>query len=367
MDGLSEDRFEFDLLARHIYLEEQLGDGDGGNFLSGWQCVNPWRLAIEDEIAKARCSLDPSAYLYADAFPEIEQHFADFHQVADKTRPEKIIFGSGSTQLLYLIITWMRSQGIDEVFYLAPMYHTVHWSLKAQGIRSRPINGRHPFEPDFSFNLPDKKTILVVTDPIWYSGISIRQDVMKEIARWQSMTGSLVIVDGSFQYMEWERPAKDAAPSLDPSLTMRIVCPTKQLVLHGYRVGYALVPARHYREMSTLNSMIFASLSIDTLAFLLTAPTLIHHRAFPRKLIAWAAHRHSRLRRDGCIHAPWSPDCGYFCFEKLECDWINGQMLMNGGYFGQSRYPNHYRINLLSPQITWLCNDVDGSFDIQLG
>lgn len=364
MNGLAEDCFESDLIARHIYLEEQLGDGDGGNFLSGWQCINPWRLAIEDEITGTRRSLDPSTYLYADAFPEIEHRFTDLHQVADRSRPERIIFGGGSTQLLHLIVAWMRSRGVSEVFYLAPMYHTLHWSMKALGIRPRPVNGRHPFELDFSFNLPDKKTILIVTDPIWYAGVRIRKDVINEIVRWQSMTGSIIVVDGSFQYMEWAESTKDVAYSLDPSLTMRVVCPTKQLVLHGYRAGYVLMPEQHYREMSTLNSMMFASLSIDTIALLLAVPSLVGHLAFPRKLMALAAYRHAQLRRRGYIHTPWSPDCGYFCFEKLEHKLIGRQVLMNGGYFGQKRYLDHYRVNLMSPQITLLCGDVDSDFSV---
>ena len=31
-----------ELLRRHLDLETQEGDGQQGDFLSGWQCVNPW-------------------------------------------------------------------------------------------------------------------------------------------------------------------------------------------------------------------------------------------------------------------------------------------------------------------------------------
>lgn len=367
METLPEDWFTSDLVARHAYLEEHLGDGDGGNFLSGWQCVNPWQLTIEHEIAEKRRYIGSSTYLYADQFPEIEKAFIDFHKSVDDCPPEKILFSAGSTQLLLLITAWIRNQKIDEIFYIAPMYHTLHWALKMLGVRSRPINGRHLFEPHFSFNLPDRKTVLIVTDPIWYSGIKIQQNIIDEIAAWQLKTGSLIITDGSFQYMEWQQTTENKTRSFNSSLTIRVVCPTKQLIMHGYRAGYALIPEQFYRDISTLNSMMFGSLSIDTVAFLMAAPNLIGRQAFPRKLMSLAAHRHSQLRANKSIVASWSPDCGYFCFEKFRGEGAKDHILMNGEYFGQPRYPDYYRINLMSPQIATLCSDVDRGFSIELG
>lgn len=358
--------FASDLIARHIYLEEQLGDGDSGNFLSGWQCINPWQCTIDSEIVEMRQSITPSAYLYADRYPEIERAFSDLHQSTDGCPPERILFGAGSTQLLLLITAWIRNKNMSEVFYIAPMYHTLHWSLKTLGVRSRPVNSRHPFEPQFSFNLPDKETVLIVTDPIWYSGIRMTSEVIEKIAAWQSATNSVIVIDGSFQYMEWERPVENGIGCFDPSLTIRVVCPTKQLILHGYRASYALIPGRLYRDLATLNSMMFASLSIDTVAFLLAAPNLIMQQAFPRKLMSLAAHRHHKLRAKGLIRASWSPDCGYFCFERLGETGLEEQALMSGQYFEQPRYPDHHRINLLSPQIIALCSDVDTGLSVEL-
>ncbi|MBN9368084.1 MAG: hypothetical protein J0H59_13785 [Comamonadaceae bacterium] len=365
MNDRNEDWLESGIIARHIHLEEQLGDGDDGNSLSGWQCINPWHRAIEREIAGAREHFDSSKYLYADQFPKIEQDFKSFHKTVDNATPERIFFGSASTQILYLISAWMHNQGVREIFYLAPAYHSLLFSMKMLGIRARPINNRHPFEADFSLNLPDKKTIIFITDPIWYAGIKIRPHVASEIGKWQATTGSIIVIDGSFQYLEWEGCAKNDVSVFDPSSTLRIVCPTKQLMLHGYRASYVLTPERFYQEISTLNSMIFASLSFETMALLHSTLNLIQHHQFPKKLMALASHRHGYLRQKGCIQASWQPDCGYFCFEELgemTKQKTRNQILMDGNYFGQSRYPNHHRINLLSPQIALLYGEVDINF-----
>jgi len=40
------------LLDRHAELESKYSDGDGGRFLSGWQCQNPWESHIKELFGK---------------------------------------------------------------------------------------------------------------------------------------------------------------------------------------------------------------------------------------------------------------------------------------------------------------------------
>src|SRR5947209_6563428 len=127
-----------DLLSRYADLEENLGDGDGGNFISGWQCINPWKDAISCSINEHRANLRDWEYLYADRFPAIENSFKSFHQNKDEIAPERIIFGSGSTAILLLLASWLPLQEITQVYYLAPMYFTLHSAFKVLRIRSRP-------------------------------------------------------------------------------------------------------------------------------------------------------------------------------------------------------------------------------------
>ena len=354
-----------DLLARHAELEETLGDGDGGNFISGWQCLNPWHDSIRNEIDVDRHKLSDSEYLYADRFPSIEQSFTDFHSTRDVTRPERIIFGSGSTALLLLAASWISLQGFEEVFYVAPMYFTLHSALTVLGIRPRPINGLHPYEESFSINLPPSRAVLILTDPIWYSGTVVSAGVIKQIREWQLATGSLVLVDGSFQYMAWSHADVEPTASLSPALTLRIICPSKQLVMHGYRASYALVPNRHYRELLTLHSHLFGSLSTDTIAFFLAAGRRLLVESFRSDLMSFASDRHSRLRARGVISAPWRPSTGYFCFEKILDANVN-TLVMDGSYFEQPRFPGFARVNLLSPQIGQLYRDLDVGLGIKL-
>jgi hypothetical protein len=46
--------------------------------------------------------------------------------------------------------------------------------------------------------------------------------MLDEIAKWQARTGSTVLVDGSFQYMPWNKAVSEASVRLDPSTTIRL-------------------------------------------------------------------------------------------------------------------------------------------------
>ncbi len=353
-----------ELLAKHAELEEKLGDGDGGNFISGWQCVNPWHNLITAEIDERRRQLSDREYMYADRFSSLEESFVQLHASLDRTLPQRIIFGAGSTVLLLLAASWLSTKEKHEIYYVTPMYFTLHSALKILGIRCRPVNGLQPYEQEFSLNLPEDGGVLVVTDPVWYSGTKIANHTMEQIRIWQRSTNSLVVVDGSFQYMDWSHSDIELTATLDPSLTLRVVCPTKQLAVHGFRASYMLVPDSQYREVLTLHSHLFGSASIDTIAFLLAGANLLKQK-FRYLLADYAHHRYVQLRAAGLITAPWQSNSGYFCFERFaKADSI--PLLMDGSYFEQPRFPGFYRINLLSPQLKFLCHNIDIGFSIKL-
>ncbi|MBB5489818.1 hypothetical protein [Nocardiopsis metallicus] len=86
---------------------------------------------------------------------------------------------------------------------------------------------RHAFEPGFDLCLPEERTVLVPTDPVWYTGRRIPATVPETVAAWQRATGSLVFVDGTFQYMRRDGELREDSAHLPIGQTPRIVCPAQ--------------------------------------------------------------------------------------------------------------------------------------------
>lgn len=151
--------------------------------------------------------------------------------------------------------------------------------------------------------------------------------------------------------MKWEQ-SPELSSLLDPGLTIRLVCPTKALALHGYRFSYALVPAALLASLGEAYSMLHGSGSVDGIACGKVAMHEITRGEITRSLLQTAAQCHTKLRVGGRLSAPWTPGSGYFTFERVAPPVpAAGPSLMDGSFFGQTRYPGYYRINLLSPTL----------------
>lgn len=154
-DGVSE------LLARHADLEAAHGDGDGGSFLSGWQCQNPWIGEIRSAVEREAARLTAEKYFYFEDDAQISDGLMRLHEKLDGSRPQAIVCGAGSSALIFTFCAWLRTNGYREVFYLPPLYFSLHFALRLFGIRARAVSGRHPYEPDFTINLPKVRSILI--------------------------------------------------------------------------------------------------------------------------------------------------------------------------------------------------------------
>jgi aspartate/methionine/tyrosine aminotransferase len=345
-DGVSE------LLARHADLEATHGDGDGGSFLSGWQCQNPWIGEIRSAVEREAALLDAEKYFYFDDDPRISDGLIRLHEKFDGSRPQAIVCGAGSSTLIFTFCAWLRANGYLEVFYLPPLYFSLHFALRLFGIRARAVSGRHPYEPDFTVNFPnERRSILIVTDPIWYAGLSLDVQLVAAIKRWQKETSSIVFVDGSFQYSRWYGAKGEATASLDPMLTVRLICATKILAAHGFRFSHVLLPSTLLEEYKQIYSNIFGSASLESIAFGRAAAKIMTRGRVSKNLMQLASSRHAELRRTGTISSELNPSCGYFVFERIFRQLPAQTLLMDGKYFEQKRYAGYFRINLLSPSI----------------
>ena len=341
-------------LREHATLEMVHEDGGAGDFLSGWQCVNLWAEVIDGAISSARQGLPGNRYYYLEDDEHSLELINRLHLEWDNLRPPALVLSMGSTPILFAFCAHLRATGIEEVFYVPPLYFSLHAALRLLGLRSRPISGKHGFEVDFEPVLPDRRCVLILCDPVWYAGVSLSAAFIERLRDWQAATGSLIFVDGSFQYMRWDGSTFERTSMLDPGATVRLICPTKALAAHGYRFAYAIVPAAMRMGLAHENTRMHGSSSMDSIAMARVAPRLLRERTITSGLMRGAAEAHKRHRAEGNISAPWSPEAGYFSFEKLRPGKREEMLLMGQEYFEQTAFPDFVRINLLSPSLASL-------------
>jgi len=337
------------LLNLHHVLEVEHDDGDKGNFLFGWQCENPFAGDLLAATRDRSRALNHIQYTYLEEDSALITEIRSAHRHLDGIEPCDVFCGAGATALLVTFAAYLRMKRIQEIYFVPPIYFSAHFALRLFGIHARPVSGRHAFEDSFTMNLPSKESVLLLTDPIWYTGVPIPGRVLGEIRQWQEKTGSIAFVDGSFQYMPWNNIVSEKSAQLDPSRTVRLVSPSKSLCVAGYRFAYVLIPLPWRTDFSHTYTNIYASACVDTIAFAHEAVAAMVGRQLTNRLVTLATSRHRDLRSKGKIHSVLQATCGYFVFEELKFDLPAGYVRMGGEYFDQPRYPGYTRINLLSP------------------
>jgi histidinol-phosphate/aromatic aminotransferase/cobyric acid decarboxylase-like protein len=339
-------------------LAFDLDDGDKGHFLSGWQCENPFVADFLTAVRLRAETIDHRKYVYFDDDEALVDRLRALHAARDGRDPQAVLCGSGTTALLFALVTYLHARGIRTVHFIPPLYFTLHRAFGWYGIDARPVTDHHAFEPGFELMLPHEGThVLFLTDPVWYAGKAIAREVMQAIAAWQARTGSLVVIDGSLQYLHWEI-APDTAALFDPTLTFRLVCPSKQLCVHGYRFSYLLLPRAVERDVAWTYSNIAGPTGADSLAFAREAVAALEAGDIPRKLVNMVTSRHRTLRAAKVLESVVSPDAGYFVFERITVALPSGYKLVDGRYFQQHRFPGYAKINLLSPALDLLLRHV---------
>lgn len=348
------------LPKKYERLAYELDDGDSGNFLSGWQCVNPFAEALLVEVAERRARLDATRYRYFDESEELIAGLASLHWDLDRARPEQILCGAGATGLIYAFLAFLRRKGVRILYYLPPLYFTIHAAAEDFGIDLRPVASNYAFERKFDLSLPESKgEYLLLSDPIWFAGLAVPAEVMATIRAWQERTGSFVFVDGSTQYMRWDGKIREESARLDPALTFRLISPSKRVAVHGFRFAYVLCPKEAFREYGWAYANINGPASCDALAFAEAVLPELSASTISRRLMWQAAQNHAELRSKNLIESECEPELGYFVFERISVPGIANK-LMNGSYFDLGRFDNVTKINLLSPSIPHLIAAANG-------
>lgn len=346
------------LIRQHRELDKLVENADKTDFLSDWNCHHPY---YKEEFTEPGSMDLIKQYNYIRAADNLTRMISEFHQKSDSTfyGMEEIVTSNGSTTIISSILVWLSVNKVKEVYYIPPVYYTFTYFSKLYGISLRPISGSHLFEKDIRLNLPEKKCTLLLTDPIWYAGISVPVYIYELLGKWQQKTGSTIIVDGSFQYLKWDGSKFETSCKLDKSKTLRLICPSKVIAIHGFRFSYLLVDETKYDTFDYILDNICGSSSYSDISYSQKCMSILLSQNSNSDLINYTENKYQNLRNSNVIADVIEPDSGYFIFARLNKSYTDKFRVMEGEYFQQKNYPGYVRINLLSSCVQKILTEVN--------
>lgn len=346
------------LLDRHRQLDKLI-DVERSRFVSDWNCINPLtdRLLSKELATLAMSRRDPDSYVYFDDDIELSDAISKFHRDQEELHlsQDNILAGPGPSSFIAAFSIWLRRKGVKQVHYLPPLYHTLHLLLASLDIDAIPIATEHAFDPKHSMALPSRQTILLLCDPIWFAGRCMTREQMMTIDAWQRRTRSLVFIDGSFQYMKWDRTRREHSATLDPELTFRLVSPGKALAVPTFRFAYLLHPADAHKDMVFLYESVVGGANATDREFAHRAMQVVSSDDTNHLMSDYFAGIYTDLLQRQIIQTRISPECGYFIFATL-LKKPPGCILMDQSYFELSGYAGYSRINLMTARRMFLAH-----------
>lgn len=319
-------------------------------FISDYHGAHPFVTEYLGDLASAPLASlgDVTRYAAIDEDRRLRTKIVDFHRRYDAADYSwrQVLAGAGSSMLLGTFCTWLAVAGHARVYYLPPVYYKFAYLFQRYGIEPVPVSDLHAFQPGFELRLPEHRAVLVLTDPVWYSGRRVPGEVLDAVRAWQLDTGSTVFVDGTFQYMQWDGSLAEASARLPADQTLRLVCPTKFLSLHGYRCAWLVVPQRLRDPLAELHLNLHGEVSL--------ADRLFAHRACEvmlgegnHRLLDYVRQNYCRLVTKEVVDEVFDVETGYFVFARLRAPKVEF-LTMGQNFFELTGYPDHVRINLLN-------------------
>lgn len=336
------------LLELHRQVEHLVRRNDRKVFLSGWDVKNPFAHDYLGPLFQDEANAAATSYQSYTSDEPLRESLRAMHRRFDGHDPGPAAFlpGDGSTGLIATVFTWLFRERQRRVHYVPTMHDTFYYFFELFGMDVRRAAGRHPFEPGFALDLPDERTVLFVSDPTWYVGQALTGERVDEIREWQARTGSLVFVDGTWQYLQWGESRRERTASLDPELTIRLVGPTKFLALNGHRFSYLITPPRLFPALADVHENLHGSTSVPNLAFARRAIEVMNAPAHNRALTDHVRGIYHTLVARGALETAVTPDCGLYCFARVRAD-LDRFLVMGGEYYEIDGYRDHVRVNLV--------------------
>ncbi|HWY10445.1 MAG TPA: aminotransferase class I/II-fold pyridoxal phosphate-dependent enzyme [Bacteroidia bacterium] len=319
-------------------------------FISDWNCEHPF-YKEETETIKVKPK-NLTKYNYIRGEDDLTELISEFHLNSGEPKYslDEILTSHGSTTIISAFFIWLKSEGIKEVYYIPPIYFTFHFFASIYDISFRPVTKSHLFESNPQLNLPNKKSVLVLTDPIWYCGFIVPETQINFILKWQERTKSTVFVDGSFQYFKWDCSKHEHSSIFIKDRTFRLVCPTKTIAIHGLRFSYLLLPKKLYNTFDFILDNLMGSSNPYDVEFSKKCMKILCSKKNNIDLIKYTHSIFHKLQDKQAIFTEIQPNCGYFVF-AIPCKKNNSFDSMDGNYFEQQKYEKHVRINLLGSKI----------------
>ncbi|MFF8618557.1 aminotransferase class I/II-fold pyridoxal phosphate-dependent enzyme [Streptomyces sp. NPDC015350] len=340
----------FDMLARHEWIEKErqrpgervfVSDYNGGHplvetYLGELAHTAPYRLA------------DVSRYAGLDEDELLRSKIAGMHRRHDGAAytERNVIPAGGSSSILGTVATWLSLTGHKRVHYIPPIYYKAAYLFREMGIEPVRVARRHAFEPGFDLDLPREPTVLLLTDPVWYAGRRVPDRVLEEIAAWQRETGSWVFVDGTFQYMPWDGRWGEASARLPVERTLRMVCPTKHLSIHGYRCAHLLVGEELRDDLADLHLNLHGDVAVSERLFAHRAADVMLGEG-NAALIRHVRDRHRLLTDRGALAEQMPVEAGFFLFARPLAP-RERFLALDAPFFELDGYEGYVRINLLN-------------------
>jgi len=321
-----ENNFEMDVSNGRInefdYSVDECFDKNKINFLSEW--VFDKKIHQYTSFNKNPFKVKPNIpiqYAFPDTNRKLNATIEKFHVKEGLPKDSFTVFISeGSTPMIAAMTLFARKIGFDKIYSIFPLYFTIHKMCDAINMDILPCNDDFACFENIELDLPKQKSFLFITDPVWSIGRHYSDKVFKQLARWQKKTNSIIFVDGSFSYMDWDTSVKkEPSVVLDPDLTLRLICPTKALCLHGLRFSYLLCPKKFSKEVARISiantgsSCYFGHIQRERLF-----NKMIENKTNPVGLFAF--ERYKVLRKvfleNNIEHI--IPNCGFFMFANLD-------------------------------------------------
>ncbi|MFD8994160.1 aminotransferase class I/II-fold pyridoxal phosphate-dependent enzyme [Streptomyces abikoensis] len=340
----------FRMLEWHEHIEAERQQPGARVFLSDYNGDHPYVEKYLGELADTapRHLADITRYAGLDEDVRLRSRIAAMHERYDGVpySERNVVPSGGSSSLLGTFVTWLAVNGHRRVHYVAPVYYKLAYLLRAFGIEPVPVASGHAYQPEFDLNLPHERTVLVLTDPVWYAGRRVPEDVLDAIAAWQRATGSLVFVDGTFQYLPWDGGRGEASARLPVERTLRMVCPTKYLSIHGYRCAHLLVPAALRQELADLHINLHGDVAVSDRLFAHRAVDVMTQHG-NGDLVGHIRDNHARLTASGALAARMPVETGFFLFARPHVPhrWF---LALDERHFELDGHPGYVRVNLLN-------------------
>jgi histidinol-phosphate/aromatic aminotransferase/cobyric acid decarboxylase-like protein len=342
----------FGLLSLNEHFVQELLARGSRVFISDWDGSHPYAAQYLDYLQRiSRPPWDLTAYAPMEC-TDLVAGIRSLHEKFDEGSLEgvDVLVGDGSTALLSAFCLWLTDHDLHDVYYIPPLHWGIAHQLKILRKRPHSVSALHAFEDGFSMRLPARKSVLFLSDPVWYAGRRLTGEQVRILRDWQERTGSLILVDGTFQYLQWDGSRRERTVDLAPDRTFRLVCPTKYLLINGFRCAYLLLPQAHGSELNRLYDSMHGAPAVPNLMFAERVVEIMRTAEGNMPLVRHAIANYERIVATGALGDHIPPECGYFVFGRVDVP-ADRILALDQAHFELSGYPDWVRVNLLNQRV----------------